>query len=168
MRWAGVPYDYAMANPEVTPRGRAAFKLAVLARDISDAARDLVADIATPHAPGELVYRVRHQLRLATIPAVDLAILIEAFDGTPWEVLAEATRLPVDELRARYEPVLDMWRAGVDEAPAGAAVYGPAIPALMADADPVGTAAALDEWVARAHDPRDDAEAHPVTRALTS
>lgn len=157
-----------MTNRPVSPRGRAAFLLARLSRDLSDNARDLVADIATPHRPGELVRRVRHQLRLPTIPAVDLAVILEAVDGTPWDVLADELCMDADEVRRRYEPTVQMWLAGFPTGPEGAAIYGPAVPALREDHDPAGTAAALDEWVARTDDPRYEREPAPVTRALNT
>jgi hypothetical protein len=157
-----------MADRVVSPRARAAFVLAALAVDLADASRDLVADIATPHRPGELTYRVRQQLRVASVAAVDLALMIEAYDGASWDVLADRSLVPAAELEARYEPVLTSWRAGVWALPPNGVVYAQFLPAFQLEPD-LDTAAALDSWCARARDPRDEISGDgPVVRALTT
>lgn len=136
---------------------------AVAARETADYARGLVGDVGTPQLPGERIRNAR-RLRLLTLSLLDRAVLIEALTGTSWPEIADALALPEDETRRRYEPTVQQW--AVELAKQDPSIYGDLTVGMRHDADPEGTAAALDAWFSRHAEPWDGADT-PVTRALT-
>ena len=154
-----------MGDPRYTPQGRATLAAAVAGREVSDLARGIVGDLATLIPAAERVRSIR-ALRHAALVLLDRVVLSLLLAGETWEAIADGYGLPVDELRRRYEPTLEEWRAELGALPMGP-LFDPT--GLRQDDDPAGTAATIDAWLARHAEPWDGAPepgAGPVERAL--
>lgn len=162
-----------MVDRRPDPQAIAAVLFAKTAMDIADGIRGLVADLGAPHLPGERVATVRAAARVPTIALLDVAVLMEALAGTPWDVIADALGMSEGEARRRYQPTVDVWlvEAHRGELPDAdfpdAPVYTKVLrPGSLHDPDPERTAREVDAWLA-GHAPEGDAsEPGPVTRAL--
>ncbi len=138
--------------------------LASQARETSDRARDVVGATSDHLRPGERIGLARDVRRLS-MHMLDLAVLTELADGTPWDVIADALGLPLDLVLDRYESFLPTWAAALESGHTGP-VYGEHVIGLLTDGDPAGTAAMLDQWWKRHAEPWQDLDDGPVTRAL--
>ncbi|ODU05105.1 MAG: hypothetical protein ABS81_08525 [Pseudonocardia sp. SCN 72-86] len=143
----------------LTVRATAELAFGAAVREISDLARSLVpaGPVRSSHA-GALVVDARHLHSLAA-RALALAVAVERADGTPWPDIAEATGEDPDEVRGRWEPLLERWDAAREQA----AVPHPADDPPQTET----TIAELDSWVVRHREPADvDTGDSPVTDAL--
>lgn len=143
----------------LTVRATAELAFGAAVREISDLARTLVpaGPVRAAYA-ATLVADARHLHSLAA-RALALAVAVERADGTPWPDIAEATGEDPDEVRARWEPLLERWDAAREQAAVPPAAGTPS----QAD----GTVADLDAWVVRHREPEDiDSGDTPVTDAL--
>lgn len=146
----------------VSVKARLAYASA--AREVSDYARGLVGDTATPMLPGERI-RAARRLRVAAATALDRAVLIELVDGTSWLEVADSLGLSEQTTRDRYGPTVTRWLQ--DQPPAiDLAVYGDFTTGMTVDPDPAGTAASIDAWYRRHAEPWEQPESQPVSRAL--
>lgn len=128
---------------------RASIAAAVAARDLSDSARAVVTAITDGWAPGELATLAR-RARTESLAVLDRVVLAEVAAGATWAEVADAIRVPVEEVIARYQPVLDRWvLAGIDPDPRASHA------SIAVDASTVGAddARAVDAWCARHTDP---------------
>lgn len=143
----------------LTVRATAELTFAAAVREISDLARSLVpAGSVRGSYDGTLVTDARHLHSLAA-RALALAVAVERADGTPWPAVAEATGDDPDDVRSRWEPLLERWDAAREQA---------AVPHVADPPVPVETTVAeLDAWVVRHREPGDpDTGDSPVTDAL--
>lgn len=140
------------------------------ARDTADLARHIAAGINTPHEPGERVALAR-KLRLLALQTLDLIVVNELLAGASFEDVAGWLAMPVADVRARYEAPVRRWRTGEPVTDPTEALTD-LTHNYRFDADPVGTAMALDQWFARHadpwDDPRDPDEPGPATLLLES
>lgn len=141
--------------------------VAAACRDVADYARGLVGAIDQDQ---EVRGRVRalRQLRLHALTALDRGVLACKVAGASWAELGDALGLPASEVERRYADMLARWeaRAPVDHQ----LLIGEHATGLPYDADPRGTALALDAWYARHCEPWEveDGADGPVTRALSA
>ncbi|MEQ7008449.1 hypothetical protein ABN028_19945 [Actinopolymorpha sp. B17G11] len=148
------------------PAARAGLAFITGLREVADHAHGLVVDVASPRLPGELIRKVRRELRMPTLTALDRAVLVELAEGATWEQVADALALTVEETRARYEKTARMWSEGQPVDRMNVALFGDHAVGLLHDQDPRGTAESLDAWWRRHAEPWDDVDDRPVTRLL--
>lgn len=138
--------------------------LAAQAREAADRLHDLVGLTSTPLPPGGRSAHAR-DIRLLALHLQDLAVLADVADGATWADIADTLRLPETFVRDRYEDLLPAWAAANDH-PTDGTVHSDHVIGLVADDDPAGTAAMLDQWWQRHAEPWQAIDDAPVSRAL--
>lgn len=119
------------------PAKRARVAAAVAAREVSDAARDLVGTASHEVPAAERIRAVR-RLRLLALEVLDRTVIAEVLAGASWEEVAEAMLLEPGTAYNRYAETVELWAHPERSAQRG--------PGEAGDPDVAGTAAVLDQW----------------------
>ncbi|MFJ7004162.1 hypothetical protein ACIQU7_23485 [Streptomyces albidoflavus] len=134
----------------MTPEILARIAAARAHRDLSDLARQALADTAVPSSASERIERSR-RLRQMTNQITDLTVLAEALGGASWEEIAGALgRRDPGTVRAEYEEAVSEWQALTEEQ-------------MVAAADGIE---ALDAWYERHREDHDPQTLTPVNNLL--
>lgn len=136
----------------VEDTARAELATASAARDASDFARGIAAEVTTTRPPAARIREAR-ELRLLALAVLDRAVVLELIAGTSWEDVSEALMLPLEETIRRYGPTVHAFRDGSPIAVPSTIITSDSASGLPMDTDPEGTAAAIDQWLDRHLDP---------------
>ena len=143
---------------DITARARVA--TAASARELADDARAQVARAAD--GPAVELVREWRRLRVEALAGLDCAVILMLLEGASWADVACALGRDEAVVRAQYLPQLHAWTSGVD----AQAVPVDLTARVRNDDDPVTTAHALDQWLARHTDPWEEPPRADLLAAL--